>query len=1163
MSSPLDTASRLRQLNPLTTALGGYHSPPAGVPQSAMSVASPYSGFSAVQTPASSVQPYNPQQWGMSPIPASDRPIQQFANPSRFQEDAHAPPPYSPPRQRPTGQGAETPPANISAVRIPASQVHRPSPEPQAVQNFPPPPGAAGRAISRERRFGLPSLGRRRDREAETASPPDAHPPTSLSRPQPLSIQVPQPFAPSRGEPNPLAPASRRAASASAIETPVSARSRSASQSRWAPGMPLPPPPPGPPPPQSRSQSLSRPIDPSPIMAPPTRRPPPSGVTALGPVPPTPANWVDETPGAQSRATAAAELTIDTESAANLPAQSPEESLSGSSSAGLSRAGAVRGGEKTIRERRNESRTRHTRGGSTVGALSDIVVPQINGVAGHVSVHKNTPRSGTTRVMLEAAEDADSRNSTPRLSAGMQPETPTSPYSPNVKKAYVGTPGSGRAIAPKALPTPPPGSRSALSSSQVQIVPRALSTTPVSARPANKIDFITQTPEQFCNDSIERFQMFAQMEAQARNDADRVKLFSEFIVNESRIRRERYSTAIGAMGSEIFDLTRDLFRPMKTERRDSTTSQPNEWTPNTEANHTRDLRTPGSAPGSAGLSEGSPASNATPGPQNRDSRQYHPSLSPILSMSVSETHDDEDSRGRPASRWWESDSVGDGASRLERSKRESKYMGVSRESLQWLDGPGSAGPSSAGPSAWYPSNEYPPEKVGWHETESASTPQPFRNSLLSIATPTPHTPSPLHLDISRLVTLPPPYPRHHPAVNNNHPDLTAIRTQVRLLSDMTDIKKMKDEFLQESQKMREEAAAAAAERRQTLRENLQRELSSGGMSYADAAAIEADSQENESAQAKDVERKDFDRFQTAVVIPVNEMLTERITQASGLLDELKSQLFVSDPDMPQEEGDEKPEVLEKLTLLKWIFEARETLHREIYELLSDRNDRYREMVLMPYRLAKNEEKLQNAVQFFADDAQKRKIAFTGEVLQRTREFRGIVEENVNRGVDMQLNAFWDIAPPLMRVLDKIPGTITSSFRIHIPPSEYEENPEYNRHPLQYLHSLLTHAEKSTYQFIESQTNLQCLLHEVKEAVMIARTKNSEVQGREAHAIEQDRKAEEEYLAQDLKEKVRVVQEQWQDGLGNGMSRVKERVGTWLIQTGGWDDTLEEGGVGGV
>ncbi|KXJ90491.1 hypothetical protein Micbo1qcDRAFT_164077 [Microdochium bolleyi] len=929
--------------------------------------------------------------------------------------------------------------------------------------------------------------------------------------------------------------------------------------------MPLPPPPPCPPPSQSRSQSLNRPMDPAPMMAPPTRRPPPSGVTALGPVPPTPANWVDETPEVRSRTPAGAGLTIDTASASSASTMSPDESLSGSSSAGLSRAGAVRGGEKSIRERRNESRTRHARGGSTVGNLSDIIVPQTNGLARQVSVHKGTPRSGTARVMLDAAEDADSRNSTPRLSASMQPETPTSPYSPNVKKAYAGTPGSGLAMAPKALPTPPPGSRSGSSCSQVQLVPRAMSATPVSARPVGKSDFIAQTPDQFCDGSIERFQLFAQREALAKSDADRVKLFSEFIVSESRIRRERYSVAIGALGSEIFDLTRDLFRPMKAERRDSSASQSNEPTPNPDLSHAgynRDLRTPGSAPGSAGLPENSPLGNTTPGAQNRDSRQYHPSLSPILSMSVGDNPDDGDSRGRPASRWWESDSVGDGSSRLERSKRESKYMGVSRESLQW-DGPGSAGPSSAGPSAWYSSNEYPPEKVGWHETESVGTPQPFRNSLLSLPTPTPHTPSPSHLDMSRLVTLPPPYPRHHPAVNNNHPDLTSIRTQVRVLSDMAELKTMKDTFLQESQKMRKEAAAAAAERKQNLRENLQRELTSGGMSYADAAAIEADSQENETAQAKDIERKDFDRFQTAVVIPLNEMLTERITQATGLLDELKSQLFVSDPDMPQEEGDEKPEVLEKLTLLKWIFEARETLHREIYELLSDRNDRYREMVLMPYRLAKNEEKLQNAVQFFADDAQKRKVAFAAEVLQRTREFRTVVEENVNRGVDMQLNAFWDIAPPLSRVLDKIPGTITKSFLIHIPPSEYDENPEYHHHPLQYLHSLLTHAEKSTYQFIESQTNLQCLLHEVKEAVMIARTKNSEVQGREAHLIEEDRRAEEEYLAQDLKEKVRVVQEQWQDGLGNGMSRVKERVGTWLVQTGGWDDQLEEGGVGDV
>jgi hypothetical protein len=164
---------------------------------------------------------------------------------------------------------------------------------------------------------------------------------------------------------------------------------------------------------------------------------------------------------------------------------------------------------------------------------------------------------------------------------------------------------------------------------------------------------------------------------------------------------------------------------------------------------------------------------------------------------------------------------------------------------------------------------------------------------------------------------------------------------------------------------------------------------------------------------------------------------------------------------------------------------------------------------------------------------------------------------------MQLNAFWDIAPPLKRVLDQIPTIIDGHFRIQIPPAEFEENPTYHQYPLQYLYSLLLHAEKSTYQFIESQTNLLCLLHEVKEAVVSARAKVSEAEGRDARAVEDERKGELEQLTEDLKEKVRVVQDQWHGALDDGMRGVKERVGEWLLSTGGWDESLEDGGVGGV
>lgn len=337
------------------------------------------------------------------------------------------------------------------------------------------------------------------------------------------------------------------------------------------------------------------------------------------------------------------------------------------------------------------------------------------------------------------------------------------------------------------------------------------------------------------------------------------------------------------------------------------------------------------------------------------------------------------------------------------------------------------------------------------------------------------------------------------------------------------------------------------------------------MSYGEAAAIEADSNETEQVQAKDLDKQEFERFQSEVVRPLNEMLTTRITKATSLFNELRSRLFVdthaSDPNLPQEEGDEQPELLEKLTLLKWIFEARESLHRDVYDLLSERNDRYRDIIVTPYQQAGNEEKAATAINFFAKDAAARRLAFANEVLQRTCEFRDVVSENVERGVDMQLNAFWDIATPLASLLEKIPPVVDERFHIHIPPTEYDETPSYHQHPLQYLFSLLLHAEKSTYQFIESQTNLLCLLHEVKEAILIARSKVKEAEGREQHVVDDERRQEQEQETEDLKEKVRVVHDQWEGALGDAMTGVKERVGEWLLSTGGWDESLEDGGVG--
>ncbi|KAK5987821.1 hypothetical protein PT974_11955 [Cladobotryum mycophilum] len=1191
MSSPRDPTRLRHGLNPLSTSsLVGYNNQLSS-PMSAVSMAS--SHMQPIQTPGSAIQPYNPQEWVSSPAQIPERqhqfatteaqvnmPLhgspQQAANQGQTSASGAGPPPppYSPPRRthqpRPVSTAFEyghvqvsTPPPSRFSTLIP----HRPSPEPQASRAFPPPPGMSGRGSSRDRLFGIP-LGRRKDREQLTSSPEPMHPPMPASRRSvgPLAFHQPEP---ERVVSMSLAvntqiipPASRRAASTGAIETPNSARSRSTSQTRWEPGMPVPPPPPGPPPSGSRSQSVQG-MDRAtvPIISPPTRRRPPSGVTSLGPVPPTPAGWV-EGDAQVARPTEAAPppvpllqpaqpspsvrgrspgLTIDTALASD-PNQPVEQPLgSNSSASGLNRARAVRH-DKTIIQRRTESRNQYDPVESIDAVvqprpISNIVVPtSANGMVQKITLPKTTPRSAG-RIQLEPPRTGDSsghydsRNSTPRAPDSAKlaiREVETPPFSP-AAKPYRQTSGS-HAVPPKSLPTPPLRAGSASSS-----LPAEATHPPGSAAlPLSKDAVVNQNADEFANGSIERFRAFAIRESAVATDADRVRLFADFIVNESRIRRERYATAIGAMGSEIFDLTRDLFRPMVPVRRESGISQ-EDWTPGSSEPNRSHRGSVGSISRGDGQSSSAPTSaNLPPSPGQA-----------------------------PAANWGDPSRGG-----FERSKRESKYMGVPKE--QWLETEQSAVYGSTGEQS--SSSEYPPEKTGWHD-EGEQTPH------MPPYTPAGSAPSPavnMHglLDVSRLVTLPPPYPRHHPAVNNSHPELSSIRIAVRALSELSDIDSTKERFAASSSKRREESLKAASDRRQAMRVNLQKEINSGNLSYADAGIIEADFNDQEKDKKKELEKAEYEHFQNQVVLPLNDILTERINRATELFDDLTRHMFDNgeiDADMPQEEGDDRPELLEKLTLLKWIFEQRESLHRVIYDLLSDRNGRYRDVVLTPYRLSGNAEKLKSAEDFFGEDAAKRENAFANEVLNRAREFRSVMEEAVARGVELQLSAFWDIAPPLCRLLESIPLDL-EDFGIQIPSAEYEENPSYHEHPFQYLYSLLLHAEKSSYQFIEAHTNQLCLLHEVKEAVMNAKarvlaTQVIEADGTATRAVDREQKAqhmkdmESQRLTEDLKEKVRMVQEQWNSALGEAMTSVKERTGEWLLQTGGWDETLEDGGVG--
>ncbi|KAH0550989.1 hypothetical protein GP486_007648, partial [Trichoglossum hirsutum] len=895
---------------------------------------------------------------------------------------------------------------------------------------------------------------------------------------------------------------------------------------------------------------------------------------------------------------------------------------------------------------------------------ADLVISSAGpscGIQRRLTITKSTPRNANTPGSSKSPnspnhpESEQSTNTTPRRPESSHgigiplPAAATPPFSPGhiatvFPKEIVGGGGSSPAIPPKALPTPPLQQQQqqqqhrqdsiVLAASPLELsVPATTTNRPVShllhipnpgmvdpaplspartsSRPGsrqnrqslqNPIDGDT---DDFAQAAIERHNSFTKLEAAAKTDRDRVELFAEFIVKESRIRRERYAAAMDSMGSEILELTRDLFRPpVVGVRRASgglspSSSVGSDWPRDPSqvtSSHHGSLSAavhgpyPSSprAPHPSNPPPDSPAGSIGSNSQNRPESawwgQYMPSLSPIPSLSVSDMPDEMSSRGRAPSRWWEASqegSIGIGGRVFERSRRESKYMGVpreARESLQWeVEGRSTSssgrasGKTASGPPAtqngWYSMNEYPPEKVDLDEQAVTAViplpPPPPRPPLPAqvSAPPPPPPPPPVQqqhrpsssgseankLDVSRLITLPPPHPRHHPAVNNSHPDLTAFRTIVRSLGDFAEIQTVRDEHAVKSEQLQEETRKESRRRNSLVRGDIQRKVAAGSMSYAEAARVEAELE----AEGKEEKRKwaqaEFDRFQNDVVKVLNAMLLQRITTATASFDQLRGKLFVDaqerSPNMTQEEGDEQPELLEKLTLLKWLFEVREALHREVYDLLSERNEKYKVMVLTPYRLSGKEDKIREAESFFLKDGQDRKAAFEKETLKRLEEFVEVIEQNVVRGVEVQLSAFWDIAPPLLDVIKKIPQDprCVAGFGIQIPAAEYEENPSYHEHPLQYLYSLLCHAEKSTYQFIESQTNLLCLLHEVKSAVAAANCKVLESAGNSSSSsssggggvviVEDLRREEEKRLTDDLKEKVRTVEEQWKEALG--------------------------------
>ena len=593
------------------------------------------------------------------------------------------------------------------------------------------------------------------------------------------------------------------------------------------------------------------------------------------------------------------------------------------SSGGLFRSPAVRNRSAGIRERRSESRNGKGRAvedsavepSSSVAPWADdfgdvrptnlVLSASQRNASKQRMIAKSTPKSGKSMQSLDGALNSPEKLSGKAVSSESSYTTPQPESSPLYFSAISASappfspgeetldPSASVVVSPlprKTFSETPPKRLSVPSKTLSLIVPPGPEQRPVShllhvpnsddsmqapLTPSTKAaqeppeDLLgPESPTLFAGRAIERHRIFAESEAAAANDSERLDLFVRYMRAESRIRREQYASVFEEEVEDFDQLTQGLFGHASTDK------PFHDLSGQTTSNHTSiasstfgDSSSQGHSSAISRKYESLSSASSTQPPENTYWKEdYVPCLSPIASMSIVTGQDEIDSRGRAPSRWFEDQShSGDGLPDdafkvLQRTKRESKYMGV--PALYRNIASASTGAGQWQPGAYGP-NQYPPEKTGLHEQDPSTL--PFLPPTPSSA---PFTPDPRMLDISRLITLPPPYPRHHPAVNNKHPRLASERAMVRSLHEKEEAEIITDSYRTQILGKRQRADSWCKHQRSLHSQDIEFRIEHGEISQQDFNEAEVGLEEKIADCEKDVLQTDFDLWyvQFAVLI---------------------------------------------------------------------------------------------------------------------------------------------------------------------------------------------------------------------------------------------------------------------------------------------------------
>ncbi|EPS38970.1 hypothetical protein H072_7270 [Dactylellina haptotyla CBS 200.50] len=419
------------------------------------------------------------------------------------------------------------------------------------------------------------------------------------------------------------------------------------------------------------------------------------------------------------------------------------------------------------------------------------------------------------------------------------------------------------------------------------------------------------------------------------------------------------------------------------------------------------------------------------------------------------------------------------------------------------------------------------------------------------------------LDIQPLLAIVPPYPRQFPASDNSHPSLQKTRKAIADLKDLKVIHKLKFDFTTTVPRIQDENAADARARKATHQDYIQRLFNEGRVTYEEMDRLTAEFERKEGDKKAEELQKEFDRFREEVVSPSHTELMDRIDKATSIMDSIQTDISSSaKANIGIREG---PELLEKLNIMRTLFETREILYGEINSLIIDRDKRYKEVTIAPYLNEGDTEGIKEAEEFFADAAKQTKVTADKEAVERAKSFLDKVEKDVITGVESEVSNFWDVAPVLTGLLDKIPSEL-SNFKPIVPEDELYGNPNYRRFPLLYLKKKLDYVGNSIYQHAQAQMRLLDFSVEITLLWTNAkwalgdseRVLAGEEEQRAVWQVERQKKEEEVRQTKNWEEKVKIVQEEWSQSVGNKLSDIKKRIIDQLSQQEGW--TNEDNGV---